>query len=214
MSAVGGSLIDDMSALSDALLMHIPDGTAPNVENRLVGIHMSPTNKRNITIYVQTHGSNVLEVKYGLPVAPMASRIFLPSQEPHRIPSTHTLFLDHSVRRGYNHIQELRITDPLWDEEVDRLTQAQFDYPVGSHARKTIANILQYWRTMKRHIMLALANGGIDIRGQQVFERFSPSSSNRSASRRRRSSSQARRRSSQGTTPRQSSSQTRRRNRA
>jgi hypothetical protein len=209
MSAAGGSLIDDMSALSDALLQNLPDGTAPNVENRLVGIHMSPTNKRNITIYVQTSGSNVLEVKYGLPVAPMASRIFLPSQEPHRIPSTHTQFMDHPIRRGYNHIQALRITDPLWDEEIDRLTQAQFDYPDGSHARKTIANILQYWRTMKRHIMLALANGGVDTRGQQVFERFSPSSSNRSASR-RRSSSQTRRRSQ---TRSRSSSQTRSRNR-
>jgi len=187
-----------MEELSEQVLQHLPDADEPTVENRLVGIHVNRANKRNITIYVQTRGSNVLEIRYGMPV-PGGTRT--PTFEPG---STHLVFADHTIRRGYNHIQSLRVADPLWDSELDRLIQSQFDHPEDSPARKRIADVIRYWRFMKRKIMRALANGGVDTQGSHTFQRASRSSSNRST----------RRRSSRGTTPPSSNrTRSRRRNR-
>jgi hypothetical protein len=192
-----------LDEFSEQLLQHLPNGMEPNVDNRLVDIRMSRTNKRNIKIYIQTRGSHILEITYGMPVPAAASRVFQPSVA--TIAPTQLQFADHAIRRGYNHIQNLRITDPLWDDEIDRLNQAQYDHPVGSAPRKQIANILRYWRLMKGRIMSALANGGVDTRGPRIFHRFSPSSNRPAVAQTRR------RRSSQGTTP---SSNGRRRSRS
>jgi hypothetical protein len=188
-----------MDELSEQLLQHLPDGTEPNVDNRLVNIHINRANKRDITIFIQTTGSNVLVVRYGMPV-PGGTRTPTFNPGPTRLE-----FADHEIRRGYDHIQDLHVTDPLWDDEIDRLTQEQFDHPADSPTRRRIVDYLRYWRLMKRKILRALANGGVDTRGPRIFHRFSPSSNRPAVAQTRR------RRSSQGTTP---SSNGRRRSRS
>jgi hypothetical protein len=185
MSADINPFLDEFSS---RLLQSLPNGMEPNVDNRLVDIRVSPINKRLITIYIQTQGTRLLKVTYGMPVPESYSRLFRAVAE--TIPPLQLEFSNHTIRRGYDHIQDLRITEPLWDDEADRLNQVQYDYPAGSAPRKQIANLLRYWRHMKGRIMLALANGGVDTQGERVYQPVLPSSNRRSS-----------RRSSRGATP-------------
>jgi hypothetical protein len=193
---------DYIEELVEHLADHIPPQEAdPNrTHNRLLGMFMDRNNKRNLTLCIQTVGSNLLRVKYGMPVPEAASRMFLPVGEAARVlPPTHYEFTAHPGQANF--ALACDIQDPDWDAELNRLMDVRDANQDGSPLRQRAMNILRYWYIMRRKVVQALQAAGVVANQQGAFHMSSSasesaSSGHRNSSNRRtvtRRSSSARR---------------------
>lgn len=192
-----------LDAFQDAIRAHLAEGNGSRVVNRLLEIYMSPTNKRNITLCIQTEGATLIKVDYGMPVPESASRLFLPTQSAAApLPSSHIHISDHVGTQNFR--VACGITHPTWADEKGRLTNLMMNSTTSPAARRGIAHVLRYWRIMEDRILAALVGTGVDVYNQGEFkmqwsssQRARTRSSNRPTPRRsstrRRSTSSSRR---------------------
>jgi hypothetical protein len=173
-----------------------PEEPGTQILNRLLGIHMAP-NKRDITICIQTVGSSVLRIRYGMPAPREASPLFLGAgARPALLDATHIQFQESPVPRGQNPLAVCGIMGlPTWEQETARLTAmreadrhpvAVDETPYGGVLRRkrfrTANNILLYWGIMHPRVLDALERAGVDIDSGAGYQRFNTSEPSRHTS--------------------------------
>jgi hypothetical protein len=176
-----------LARLTEDVRRRLPEeDPGSHVVNRLIGIHIA-TNKRDITVCIQTAGPTLLRLRYGMPVPAGASPIFHGAGE--LLAPTHTQFSEHTVARGQSHMAVCGVVgQPTWTSEVERVIAFREDNrnpvavdetPMGRQLRlkrfRGANKVLLYWSEMRPAIMEALMAAGVDVYSQNVFQRFSTS---------------------------------------
>jgi hypothetical protein len=135
-------------------------------QHRLVGDFVA-ANKRDI-MFVIIHGTTLYEIKYKMPVPEQIERLFA---EQSLEPVGPTFFERHSTvaeAPGLAAAAAARFAYQPWTSEVQRL-ETKFaglpNTPENKSARKTIRNIIEYWRGMRGMLMDALDNIDLIVPG-------------------------------------------------
>lgn len=135
-------------------------------QHRLVGDFVA-ANKRDV-MFVIIHGTTLYEIKYKMPVPEQIERLFA---EQSLEPAGPTFFERRSTvaeAPGLAAAAAARFAYQPWGGEVQRL-ETKFaglpNTPENKSVRKTVRNIIEYWRGMRGMLLDALDNIDVAVPG-------------------------------------------------